>query len=669
MLANLDLHDHGVVLVGKPYSSELALLSSTYAWAMAADTTPLAAAIAGWAAQPLVAVGSGGSLTTANFASFLHERYAGTIAKAVTPLEIATHGRTLRDTVVMFVSAGGQNTDIVGALRYVVAQEPKHLLVLCGNPASPLSRLARAYRFTDLIAFDLPAGDDGFLATNSLLAFSTLLLRAYARAFGEADELRGNLGALVHPTQTEEQFHAELDRTCRRLWERENLLLLHGIPTGSAALDFESKFSEAALGPVQVADYRNFAHGRHHWLAKRGQSTAVLAIASDEDRQLADETLSLLPRDIPVGKVYVPQRGASAGIAAQVAVLHIVGLVGDSRGIDPGRPGVPLFGSRIYRSRGLRRLVNHEPRINPSEAVAIERKAGLSLDLLFRRDEMPFWRDAYRAFMEGLQRTCFDAIIFDYDGTLCDAHDRYQGLADEVAGQIERLLRAGIPIGIATGRGRSVKQALRGKIAPAMWPKVIVGYYNGADIGLLGEDSHPDLEQDPCPDLAPISEAIKSDRRLSRWADAEHRRTQISVQVRPSVPEALVWDIVHQIIHGTASGTVTVLRSSHSVDILAPHVSKRLLVERVGTMTARGERARVLCIGDKGRWPGNDFDLLSLPFSLSVDEVSADANTCWNLAPPGFRGTQATMSYLGWVRLNRRLSCFSIRVPGGPEVD
>ena len=56
----------------------------------------------------------------------------------------------------------------------------------------------------------------------------------------------------------------------------------------SAAIDLESKLTEAALMPVQVADFRNFAHGRHHWLAKRGGETAVLALVCESDAEVAD---------------------------------------------------------------------------------------------------------------------------------------------------------------------------------------------------------------------------------------------------------------------------------------------------------------------------------------------------------------------------------------------
>lgn len=126
---------------------------------------------------------------------------------------------------------------------------------------------------------------------------------------------------------------------------------------------------------------------------------------------------------------------------------------------------------------------------------------------------------------------------------------------------------------------------------------------------------------------------------------------QITVQQRLLAPQAVVWDIVQQIANEVVPKGVTVLRSSHSVDILAPGVSKRTLVSRVRDVVGDAEPAQVLCIGDRGRWPGNDFTLLSELFSLSVDEVSPDPKTCWNLASAGHRGVQATLDYLRSIQL------------------
>jgi hypothetical protein len=89
----------------------------------------------------------------------------------------------------------------------------------------------------------------------------------------------------------------------------------------------------------------------------------------------------------------------------------------------------------------------------------------------------------------------------------------------------------------------------------------------------------------------------------------------------------------------------TALNSSHSVDVLAPTVSKLNLLEflrsRLGTPSAA-----FLCVGDSGAWPGNDHDLLSTPYALSVDSVSARFDTCWNLLPAGCSGPRGLRLYL-----------------------
>ena len=90
------------------------------------------------------------------------------------------------------------------------------------------------------------------------------------------------------------------------------------------------------------------------------------------------------------------------------------------------------------------------------------------------------------------------------------------------------------------------------------------------------------------------------------------------------------------------------LYSSHSIDVLAPHVSKTRVV--VCVKEKCGASASVLCIGDRGRFPGNDYALLSEEFSLSVDETSLSPETCWNLAPAGCRGVPATSHYLNSIK-------------------
>jgi hypothetical protein len=220
---------------------------------------------------------------------------------------------------------------------------------LCLRKGSSLFRLASHYRFVDLLDLGIPSIRDGFLATNSLLAFSVLLVRAYARAFSVAEDFPEELGALLAADHAANGYLQNVREECATLLNRETLVVLYGPSVSSAAVDLESKFSEAALGNIQLADFRNFAHGRHHWLAKYQSKTGVLAIFTHDERKLVEKTLRLIPQDTPVAKICVPGIGPAANIAALVVVFHLVSAAGQRRGIDPGRPGVPLFGRTEIR--------------------------------------------------------------------------------------------------------------------------------------------------------------------------------------------------------------------------------------------------------------------------------------------------------------------------------
>jgi len=112
---------------------------------------------------------------------------------------------------------------------------------------------------------------------------------------------------------------------------------------------------------------------------------------------------------------------------------------------------------------------------------------------------------------------------------------------------------------------------------------------------------------------------------------------------------------------------VSAVRSSHSLDLLAPGVGKRRLVEAVRDRLLNSSHRGVLVVGDQGEWPGNDYELLTEPHSLSVDRVSPDHATCWNLLPPGVRGSQGVLWYFSQFRLKDnsfRFKPASVKVKG-----
>lgn len=506
--------------------------------------------------------------------------------------------------------------------------------VLCATTGSKLAKIVQRYPTVDLCEFDVPVGRDGFLATNSLLASGVILSRAYAKVGRRDLVLPAKFGALCGPT------FGEIDYS--RLLLYPTLLVLHPPTLKTVAIEIESKFVEAALGAVQIADFRQFAHGRHHWLAKRGEESAVLALSVSSDP--ADDTLKLLPKSVPSLVLNLLHEGPMACLEGIINAFDLVRQAGQARGIDPGDPGVPRFGRELYNLNVFNRARPTRAGSLADPEVAIERKA---------RTAAPpeAWRGAHTAFLDRLTQARVAAIVADYDGTLCDEARRSAPMPNEVVEELARLLRLGLQLGVATGRGQSVRKQLQKAIPKELWDRVIVGYYNGSDIGLLSEDDRPDGAKTTLEPLKPVAELLG---RLQPFLDVEPpelRRNQITLK-SGAFPVEQLWQRVQGLVAPHLFPGVTVLRSGHSVDILAPEVSKLAVVRRISDVVGC-EEAEVLCIGDQGCWPGNDHALLGTKLSLSSNVVSADPERCWNLAPAGVRESRATLGYLRLLKRSR----------------
>jgi hydroxymethylpyrimidine pyrophosphatase-like HAD family hydrolase len=313
----------------------------------------------------------------------------------------------------------------------------------------------------------------------------------------------------------------------------------------------------------------------------------------------------------------------------------ITSIAGDIRGIDPGRPGVPLFGRKLYHL-GIGPIDHNKYRVS----VPLQRKAivcsqsthDLSLN--------------YNNFIRSLSHTTFCGLVLDYDGTLCATKNRSVPLDHQIAGELIRLLRLSIPIGIATGRGSSVRQSLQNALPKSLWSRLIIGYYNGAECATLNNNLSPDNSSDTCPELDGISQSLNADKNVRSIALITIRRKQISLEPTHICNLDILWEYTGSLIARLGGNGINMVMSAHSIDILAPGVSKRNVVNAIKDLSLIAHRKPVLCIGDQGIWPGNDSDLLSENHSLSVDLVSSDPKTCWNLAPAGYRGPQATIFYL-----------------------
>ena len=604
------------------YARELAALPTTYREACGWDLAALGGVIGTLATQPLRVVGSGGSYSLAAFCARLHAHATGQPAFAATPLEVVQMPY-LHSTGLLCLTASGRNKDIRAAFEAAALAESKPTVALCLAEGSPIKALNEIYAFTDVIEASLDIEPDGFLAVNSLLAVCVLLVRAYRLVGQCSDPLPNDFEALLaHHVGVRSDFEADM----RRVLERKTVSVLYSPTLAAAATDLESRFVEGALGNLHAADWRNFGHGRHHWLAKRAKETGILALVGESDVTLARRTLATIPEEIPRAIVTFSGAADIQAMCALTMALKIAGIAGEVMGIDPGRPGVPEFGRKLF---GL------GPRLKRPMArdAAIQRKIRVAPEI-----EAVF-RSRYPTVVDEIANARACGIVLDYDGTLSDRRHRFDPLGDDMVQCLKALAATGTVIGIATGRGRSAGDALRAVFPHDVWRRVLVGYYNGAVIAPLGEDLEVGTEH------AAIGAEVG--RRLQSWfpqANVEVRDCQVSA-------DGFRYGQLTTISHTTARLLAAeglpsyVVCSSHSIDVLLTPCRKSAVVDAVRTVTGDSD-GRVIRIGDRGTWPGNDFDLLADGLGLSVDEVSRDPDHCWNLSPPGLLGPQATLYYL-----------------------
>jgi hypothetical protein len=618
--------------MGRAYRDELAELAATQAEVPVEIPVRIAALASQASDAGLVVVASGGAKVVAEWASRLQRMTFGCAAVAMTPLEYAAIPVPVRATTWL-ISAGGRHSDILQAARSAATRGDACVVGLIGQSESQLQALLEVELRSEVVSFELAAGRDGFLATNSIWAIACAFAKAFSRwlpVAGGLDNARCER-LLEWGAETAKAFTSG-GRDGR------DLVVLHDAWTSLGAQDLEARLTETALANLWISDYRNFGHGRHFWVADRTDRTLLVSLGSPASASVSALTLDVLPAALSTLPLRVPDDGIAGALASLAWSMHVTARWASEIGRDPGRPGVPRFGELLYEG-GFPYPDTVE--VDVDQYALLRKSPQATVD-----DVTGNWRKALGDARKLLRGTPVLAVVMDYDGTMVDSPKRYLPLDECLAVELRRLLDLGVTIGVATGRGDSIQKKLRSALPDSRhWQRVIVGYHNGARVMRLDETA-PELDGVPThPQLRAACDVLTREVAARSLGALRCRENQLTVSAVAGQSLVGVWRATRECLDRNGLDGVRVWLSSHSVDVLSPVCSKLHVVSRVAQIAACSP-LEVLRIGDRGAWPGNDWELLAAPLGISVDDCSSDPAASWNLMPPALKGMRATTHLL-----------------------
>lgn len=619
------------------FSGKLDALPATLKLFREYEAGALAGGIAQGVRRHALAIGSGGSAIAAEYLARCRDTLGLGPTTVQTPMQVVVDQHDLTESDVWLFSAGGDNSDAAAASRAALDRKARKLHLVTRNPDGSAAGIVERGGGT---VHTVPVADpkDGFLATHSLASSVIAILLACdvvsrdPRGTAQLiDALASRLAEMRDPT-TQTSRVAEL-ATLRRT----DTVIVAGDPLlRSSAVLLDTSIWESSLCHVQTTDFRNLAHGRHGWLHHRLDETLIIALTGTDSRATWTAIKAVLPDTLRQIEVEQGSCGRLDNALAMIDGLGIIEAMGNILGIDPGKPGIGEFGRSIYNDRSLADLAAAMPPHVRHKRAAIARSDA----------HEPLYHPLHligRDRLEALAEAEIGGAVFDYDGTVVTTAGRWSVPGKEIVDELVRLHRAGLKIGFATGRGGSAGEDLR-KVLPAdMLPSIPIGYYNGGHL----RTADIDIDHDHAvADLAITETAAWLNERddLFRCHEFKHREVQITIDMdKLCHPYRFPADL--EGCAPFADGRVRVMGSGHSYDIVPAKSCKLVVVEALkGTLP---DGVEVLCVGDSGSRPGNDYALLSHRFGISVGDVCGAVNGCWSLFGAGPVGPEALLRILG----------------------
>jgi len=607
------------------FSAKLDGLIATLELVANKDQTALGRAVSSGKMKPAFAIGSGGSAATAYYFQRCRETVDAAYTCVQTPLEFTLGQEHITDSQVWLFSARGENPDVLAAYESAIARgaDTIHIVISCSG--STLEKLSNSAPNVNLHVVPVSDPKDGFLATHSMIAAIFSLLLAADRCSGSEVGTRRSDAFLCSARHIFSAANrSTLTSSKWQLTDRKTLILLADPRLSAATTVIETSLWETAICAVQTTDFRNFAHGRHVWLAHRGIHTNVIALTGSETQAIWDDLSAVVPDYVTRHTIGFGNAGRFQAALATLEALVVVEQLGRAIGIDPAKPGVGSFARSIYEATSLQTL---STRLNPS----VRQKAA-SLRLTDDADlKIEDLETFYEHFLNRLATARFEGLVLDYDGTVVATSERWDAPRPEIIEQLVRLLKAGLQLAIATGRGSSVGRDLRLVIPVEFHSRILIGYYNGTYIQTL----EIDIKKVPPQRLPEIENAyawLCSSGFVKTTGDqkVKNSRGQQITASKHGINSMETFNEGFDAYNKKTGSKLKQVQSQHSVDICLASACKTDVVQAIAEKIGKDEPT-VLCIGDSGRSGGNDHVLLGSEFGISVGDVCHRAERCWSL--------------------------------------
>ena len=306
--------------------------------AMEADVSALRQFFTTNPGQPLVATGSGGAESVADFAALLYGANGG-LATAVSPYTLNAYSdEALKTAKLLLVSKGGHNNDIVFAAKRGLAVNPDgtaSFTLYTGDRNGVRKLFVKA---GSAQSFDIPSLSvhDAFISTQTPVMYFALL----CRAFDPGVDLSKYRTAPAVPYRLERNDGTALSPADFK--EVRTLVVLHGSWGRPVAANLEGKLFESGLCPSCVVDFRNYCHGRFIFTSAHLEDSAVVMFVSPREKDIAARTRKFLPASTKLVLIETeadaPEASLDLLIRSSAFFFDLCGVTG-TNWVSPKNPG------------------------------------------------------------------------------------------------------------------------------------------------------------------------------------------------------------------------------------------------------------------------------------------------------------------------------------------